>query len=84
MRRSGMNVASDGADANQNVVLRRRRQPPKRTRQRLPASVRFLPHLHNADLVLVTLPPLFTPRWVTSAPDALRSGSSLSASSHKR
>ena len=32
-----------------SMVLCRRRQPPRRTRQQLPAAVLFLPDLHDAD-----------------------------------
>ena len=48
MRRPRMNVAA-GRWMPISVVLCRRRQPPRRTRQQLPAAVLFLPDLHDAD-----------------------------------
>src|SRR6516225_1295720 len=48
MRSPPMNVAA-GQWIPTSVVLCRRGQPPRRTRQQLPAAVLFLPHLHDAD-----------------------------------
>jgi hypothetical protein len=48
MRRPRMKVAA-GRWMPISVVLYRRRQPPRRTRQQLPAAVLFLPDLHDAD-----------------------------------
>ncbi len=48
MRRPRMNVTA-GRWMPTSVVLCRRRQPPRRTCQQLPAAVLFLPDLHDAD-----------------------------------